>query len=184
MTEPAQLVEQWRKLNAEIETLQNAYPSAKEYLALAMRYANVTRQRLEELVREIAASTSPGHMPSLLRVLKHQYIATTHDRSRFYWPFRDGQRLLAVLGRGYDNDFSRFRTHPLEVFALAVLQATEEDPRRFGTITDLAAHTARLESLQRQRTEMALRLRATRDRLAAQIADVQGVIAELERVGA
>jgi len=171
----ARFLAEAKSLAAELQRLESESPSAQLYLSLAIEYAATTAPRLEALARAIAQAPEAGRVQMALRRLKRSMVAGPG----YPWPAKAAGRLFPGAS-DLEAECARFQTHPLELQALAVWQLVKEDPGRFtGTITDPAAHTHRIADLRRDRARILTVLAVIKDRLAAQLADIQAVLAQV-----
>lgn len=154
----AQAVRAEVRRRAVEDTLANRKLSARAFVALALRIAEMSDEDLAELERTLNSggfTRYPGCHAFLREATRMMAEATwvhpTDDASRLRW-MDDGGVALAELGT------LGVRAGYFALQALGAKRATSGTPKSFGTVDDLSAHRADMAEAHRTRDELFARL--------------------------
>jgi len=125
--------------------------TAKAFLKEALEVANTDNKRLDALEKDIERpimERSRQFYRNALKFLKEPFCANMpRQPKKINWLVQGHiDELTAELSTARSNAF--------ELFALAVRTAVKTFPEKFGTITDMTAHSEKLKALEMERAEL------------------------------
>lgn len=138
----------------QLEDRLNSMDRGRRWSAAAMKreaLKHYPEARLRALREEIDRAPDPGTIPTLIRRIQRDILASPHYMQ--YVPPSKADHILTVCMHGNreaaEHDLNRFKTDVAEVYALAVLEAAE-DPESdcFGANDDPARTEAEMAEVQ------------------------------------